>query len=101
MKGETIIAIIDLGSDAGFDVFLTAKQVGSRGRAIGLDMIQVSTEIPTLDSIDQHLSQDMLACAKENHAKSAAADHVEFPSMRRSHLSTSMLTLPTASYWDV
>lgn len=35
VQGETVI---DLGSGAGFDVFLAAKQVGSTGRAIGIDM---------------------------------------------------------------
>ncbi|KAF2101216.1 ubiE/COQ5 methyltransferase [Rhizodiscina lignyota] len=34
-EGETVI---DLGSGAGFDVFLAAKNVGPSGRAIGVDM---------------------------------------------------------------
>ncbi|KAL1840407.1 hypothetical protein VTJ49DRAFT_481 [Mycothermus thermophilus] len=34
-EGETVI---DLGSGAGFDVFLAAKKVGTSGRAIGVDM---------------------------------------------------------------
>ncbi|KAF2266935.1 ubiE/COQ5 methyltransferase [Lojkania enalia] len=34
-EGETII---DLGSGAGFDVFLAAKRVGPTGKAIGVDM---------------------------------------------------------------
>lgn len=34
-KGETVI---DLGSGAGFDVFLAAKKVGASGRVIGIDM---------------------------------------------------------------
>ncbi|KAL2021679.1 hypothetical protein VTK56DRAFT_6771 [Thermocarpiscus australiensis] len=34
-EGETVI---DLGSGAGFDVFLAAKKVGPSGRAIGVDM---------------------------------------------------------------
>ncbi|KAL2264558.1 hypothetical protein VTJ83DRAFT_7068 [Remersonia thermophila] len=34
-EGETVI---DLGSGAGFDVFLVAKKVGPSGRAIGVDM---------------------------------------------------------------
>ena len=37
-KGETVI---DLGSGAGFDVFLAAKQVGPSGRTIGVDMNEV------------------------------------------------------------
>lgn len=38
MKGETVI---DLGSGAGFDIFLAAKKVGPNGRAIGVDMSKV------------------------------------------------------------
>ncbi len=34
-EGETVL---DLGSGAGFDCFLAAKQVGERGRVIGVDM---------------------------------------------------------------
>ena len=34
-KGETVL---DLGSGAGFDVFLAANQVGKTGRVIGVDM---------------------------------------------------------------
>jgi arsenite methyltransferase len=34
-KGETVV---DLGSGAGIDVFLSSKQVGARGRVIGIDM---------------------------------------------------------------
>nr|WP_321353775.1 arsenite methyltransferase [uncultured Draconibacterium sp.] len=34
-KGETVL---DLGSGAGFDVFLAANQLGDTGRAIGVDM---------------------------------------------------------------
>ncbi|ERF71661.1 hypothetical protein EPUS_00650 [Endocarpon pusillum Z07020] len=34
-EGETVI---DLGSGAGFDVFLAAKKVGVHGKAIGIDM---------------------------------------------------------------
>jgi SAM-dependent methyltransferase len=34
-EGETVL---DLGSGAGLDCFLAAKQVGARGRVIGLDM---------------------------------------------------------------
>src|SRR5882672_2736390 len=34
-RGETVL---DLGSGAGVDVFLAAKEVGPRGRAIGVDM---------------------------------------------------------------
>lgn len=34
-KGETVV---DLGSGAGIDAFLSSKQVGTRGRVIGVDM---------------------------------------------------------------
>ena len=33
--GETVL---DLGSGAGFDCFLAAKKVGSKGKVIGVDM---------------------------------------------------------------
>lgn len=35
--------MIDLGSGAGFDVFLAAKKVGVNGKAIGIDMNDVRT----------------------------------------------------------
>lgn len=34
--------MIDLGSGAGFDVFLAAKAVGSTGKVIGVDMNKAS-----------------------------------------------------------
>jgi len=52
--------VLDLGSGAGLDCFLAAKQVGTQGRVIGLDM-----------------TDDMLALAEANKAKMAAAN-VEF-----------------------
>ncbi len=36
-EGETVL---DLGSGAGFDAFLAAKQVGDKGKIIGVDMTQ-------------------------------------------------------------
>lgn len=48
-EGETVI---DLGSGAGFDVFLAAQKVGSSGQAIGVDM-----------------NDDMLAKAESNMSK--------------------------------
>lgn len=36
-EGETVV---DLGSGAGIDVFLAARQVGGRGRVIGVDMTE-------------------------------------------------------------
>ncbi|KAK6333143.1 hypothetical protein TWF718_010966 [Orbilia javanica] len=53
--------VIDLGSGAGFDVFLAAKKVGPYGRAIGVDM-----------------NKDMLARAHENLAKSTEAENITF-----------------------
>ena len=43
-QGEVVV---DLGSGAGFDVFVAARKIGSRGRAIGVDMNHVCTRIPT------------------------------------------------------
>ncbi|HYF76982.1 MAG TPA: arsenic resistance N-acetyltransferase ArsN2 [Symbiobacteriaceae bacterium] len=55
--GETVV---DLGSGAGFDAFLAARQVGERGRVIGVDM-----------------TPEMLAKARQN-ARSAGFTNVEF-----------------------
>lgn len=52
--------VVDLGSGAGFDAFLAARQVGPEGRVIGVDM-----------------TPDMLAKARANAAK-VGADNVEF-----------------------
>lgn len=56
-KGETVI---DLGSGAGIDVFLSANKVGASGRVIGIDM-----------------TDEMLNRAKRN-AKSGGYSNVEF-----------------------
>jgi SAM-dependent methyltransferase len=56
-SGETVL---DLGSGAGFDAFLAAREVGPSGRVIGVDM-----------------TDEMLARAREN-ARKAGIDHVEF-----------------------
>lgn len=55
--GETVL---DLGSGAGFDCFLAAKQVGEKGRIIGVDM-----------------TPEMLAKAREN-AEKMGLTNVEF-----------------------
>ena len=55
--GETVL---DLGSGGGIDVLLSARRVGSAGKAYGLDM-----------------TDEMLALARENQAKSGL-DNVEF-----------------------
>lgn len=56
-KGETVV---DLGSGAGIDVFLSANKVGRSGRAIGIDM-----------------TDEMLARARRN-AKKGSYANVEF-----------------------
>src|SRR5215475_10813748 len=56
-EGETVV---DLGSGGGLDVFLAAKKVGPRGKAIGIDM-----------------TPEMLALARKNAAKAGLAN-VEF-----------------------
>ena len=52
--------VLDLGSGGGIDVILSAKRVGPKGRAYGLDM-----------------TDDMLALARENQRK-ARVENVEF-----------------------
>jgi arsenite methyltransferase len=56
-EGETVL---DLGSGAGADVLISARRVGSTGRAIGLDM-----------------TDEMLALARANAAE-AGVENVEF-----------------------
>jgi arsenite methyltransferase len=56
-QGETVL---DLGSGGGIDVLLSARRVGPKGKAYGLDM-----------------TDEMLALARENQKK-AGADNVEF-----------------------
>jgi arsenite methyltransferase len=56
-EGETVL---DLGSGGGIDVLLSAKRVGSTGKAYGLDM-----------------TDEMLAAANENKRR-AGAENVEF-----------------------
>jgi arsenite methyltransferase len=63
--GETVV---DLGSGAGFDCFLAARQVGDAGRVVGVDM-----------------THEMLAKARENAAKIGAAN-VEFRLGELEHL---------------
>ncbi len=63
--GETVI---DLGSGAGFDCFLAARQVGLNGRVIGVDM-----------------THEMLAKARDNAARIGAAN-VEFRLGELEHL---------------
>jgi ubiquinone/menaquinone biosynthesis C-methylase UbiE len=60
--------VIDLGSGAGFDCFLAARQVGPAGRVIGVDM-----------------THEMLAKARSN-AASIGATNVEFRLGELEHL---------------
>ena len=64
--GETVV---DLGSGAGIDVFIAAKLVGQSGKAIGVDMTDA-----------------MLAVAKENQPKVAAALGYDVAEFRRGYL---------------
>lgn len=64
-SGETVI---DLGSGAGFDCFLAARQVGPQGHVIGVDM-----------------THEMLAKARAN-AASISATNVEFRLGELEHL---------------
>jgi SAM-dependent methyltransferase len=63
--GETVV---DLGSGAGFDCFLAARQVGATGHVIGVDM-----------------THEMLKKARENAAK-IGASNVEFRLGELEHL---------------
>lgn len=60
--------VVDLGSGAGFDCFLAARQVGPQGRVIGVDM-----------------THEMLRKARENAARIGAAN-VEFRLGELEHL---------------
>src|SRR5207249_10462544 len=60
--------VVDLGSGAGFDCFLAAGQVGTRGRVIGIDM-----------------THEMLKKARKNAAKISVAN-VEFRLGELEHL---------------
>lgn len=42
--------VVDLGSGGGLDVFLASKQVGLKGRAIGIDMTTAMIERARADS---------------------------------------------------
>lgn len=56
--------MLDLGSGGGIDVLLSARRVGSSGKAYGLDM-----------------TDEMLTLAQAN-AREAGATNVEFPKAR-------------------
>lgn len=71
-EGETVL---DLGSGAGIDVFLAAKKVGEKGRAIGVDMTRVRTVAPsrlscfTCNDMLKKRVQDMIDLATTNARK--------------------------------
>ncbi|MCC3145696.1 arsenite methyltransferase [Halanaerobium sp. Z-7514] len=46
-KGETVL---DLGSGAGFDAFLAAREVGEKGKVIGIDMTEEMVEKARLNA---------------------------------------------------
>ncbi len=51
-EGETVL---DLGSGAGADVLISARRVGARGRAIGLDMTDETLELARANARDAGL----------------------------------------------
>ncbi|KAJ0114135.1 hypothetical protein J7T55_007969 [Diaporthe amygdali] len=65
-EGETVI---DLGSGAGFDVFLAANKVGTDGKVIGVDMNKASCPDGLGRDTTNSSGQDMLARANEIKAK--------------------------------
>ena len=70
--------IVDLGSGAGFDCFLAARQVGDAGHVIGVDM-----------------THEMLNKARDN-AASIGARNIEFRLGELEHLPVSLTTRPTS-----
>jgi len=71
-QGESVL---DLGSGAGFDSFLAARQVGERGLVIGVDM-----------------TPDMISKAREN-ARKASYDNVQFRLGEIEHLPVADATI--------
>lgn len=72
-EGETVL---DLGSGAGIDVFLAAKKVGEKGRAIGVDMTRVRApshlirySVPLSTDTKETGMQDMIDLATTNAQK--------------------------------
>ena len=74
--GETVL---DLGSGGGIDVLLSAKRVGPKGKAFGLDM-----------------TEEMLALANQNKAK-AGVENVQFLKGEIENISRSLTTAWTSS----
>ena len=70
--------VVDLGSGAGFDCFLAARQVGDAGHVIGVDM-----------------THEMLKKARENAAR-IGGGNVEFRLGELEHLPVSLTTRPTS-----
>ncbi|TPX07607.1 uncharacterized protein E0L32_010706 [Thyridium curvatum] len=71
--------VIDLGSGAGFDVFLAARAIGPTGRAVGVDMNKARCQniVDVYQARLLTLSQDMLELADKNKNKSGA-NNVDF-----------------------
>ena len=67
LKGETVV---DLGSGAGFDVFLAASKVGLTGAVYGVDMNKASgAAYPYAFSDSPDSRQDMIIRANKSRAK--------------------------------
>jgi hypothetical protein len=45
--------VVDYGSGGGFDVFIAAQKIGSRGKAIGVDMNQVCQSLFQKTRVDE------------------------------------------------
>jgi arsenite methyltransferase len=54
--------VVDLGCGAGFDVFLAAKKLGNKGKAIGVDMNLVSTFVSSNKDMLTETSWDGRTC---------------------------------------
>lgn len=65
--------MVDLGSGAGFDVFLASQKVGKTGKAIGVDMSKVGHR-SSLPFSNTNRPQDTLARARLNATKTNATN---------------------------
>lgn len=77
--------VVDLGSGAGFDVFLAAQKVGPRGKAIGVDMNKVrhllALSCRGFNHTNKRTQKDMLERAERNKGR-AQSDNVSFVESR-------------------
>ena len=69
--------MVDLGSGAGFDVFLASKKVGRNGKAIGVDRNKVHLLVLIKKEHCLMIKQEMLEKANSN-KKKTGADNVSF-----------------------